>query len=79
MQAAEAGAVSVVNLNINRTARRRRIMSDNAGLSVVLLLGGRMADMIEQNRENIANEERSRLLSRATHPQMLFSCYDGRA
>lgn len=63
----------------NRTARRHPTMLDNAGLSVVLLMGGRMADMIEQNRENIANEDAAGSCRARPHPQMLFSCYDGLA
>lgn len=64
---------------LNRTVRRHAKTTDNAGLSVVLLLGGRMADMIEQNRENIANEDAAGSCRTRPHPQMLFSCYDGLA
>lgn len=47
---------SSADKRINRTTRRHPIMSDNAGLSGVLLVDGSMADRIGQNPENIANE-----------------------
>ncbi len=45
------------HLRSNRTARLHHIMTDNAGLSVVLPMAGRMADRIDQNPENIANKD----------------------
>jgi hypothetical protein len=46
----------IVNVANKRTPRLHPITTDNAGLSVVLPLAGRMADRIDQNPENTANE-----------------------
>lgn len=52
-----SGSGFLASFALNRTIRRHAITTDNVGFSVVLPIAGRMADRIDQNPENIANED----------------------